>query len=87
MRHDGCLTRGCGSVWHAALRTPHGVFCGDDSAAKARVAPLIADCGFEPVDVGGLAQALHLEHMTLLRVRMVRADRHSPGLVWAALRR
>lgn len=63
------------------------LFCGDDAAAKASVAPLIADVGFEPVDVGGLAQALHLEHMTLLWVRMVRAHGQSPHLVWAALRR
>jgi hypothetical protein len=63
------------------------LFCGDDAAAKADVARLIADCGFEPVDVGGLVQALHLEHMTLLWVRMVRAQGHSPHLVWAALRR
>ena len=35
-------------------------------AAKEQVAKLVADCGFEPVDVGGLVQALHLEHMTLL---------------------
>jgi len=66
---------------------PAMLFCGDDPAAKERVAQLITDCGFEPVDVGGLVQALHLEHMTLLWVRMVRAGGHSPNLVWAALRR
>jgi predicted dinucleotide-binding enzyme len=66
---------------------PAMLFCGDDPAAKARVAGLVADCGFEPVDVGGLVQALHLEHMTLLWVRMVRAGGRSPHLVWAALRR
>ena len=66
---------------------PAMLFCGDDAATKAQVAPLITDCGFEPVDVGGLVQALHLEHMTLLWVRMVRAGGHSPHLVWAALRR
>jgi predicted dinucleotide-binding enzyme len=37
--------------------------------------------------VGGLEQALHLEHMTLLWVRMVRAKGHSPHFVWARLRR
>ncbi len=66
---------------------PAMLFCGDDGAAKALVGQLITDTGFEPVDVGGLVQALHLEHMTLLWVRMVRAGGHSPGLVWAALRR
>jgi predicted dinucleotide-binding enzyme len=66
---------------------PAMLFCGDDRRAKEIVSALIADCGFEPLDVGGLVQALHLEHMTLLWVRMVRAQGHSPHLVWAALRR
>jgi len=66
---------------------PTMLFCGDDETAKLIVAELIAACGFEPFDVGGLAQALHLEHMTLLWVRMVRAEGHSPHLVWSALRR
>ena len=66
---------------------PAMLFCGDDGPAKQLVAPLIADCGFEPLDVGALAQALSLEHMTLMWVRMVRAGGQSPSLVWAALRR
>lgn len=66
---------------------PAMFFCGDDAAAKATVADLIAQLGWEPLDVGGLEQALHLEHMTLLWVRMVRVKGHSPNLVWAALRR
>jgi 8-hydroxy-5-deazaflavin:NADPH oxidoreductase len=66
---------------------PAMLFCGDDVAAKARVGQLIGDCGFEPVDVGGIAQALHLEHMTLMWIRMVRGGGHSPNSVWAALRR
>ncbi|MGQ0736246.1 MAG: hypothetical protein ACT4QD_21655 [Acidobacteriota bacterium] len=37
--------------------------------------------------LGGLDQALHLEHMTLLWVRMVRVNGASPHMVWAALRR
>ena len=69
----------------AANVKPAMFFCGDDAAAKARVAQLITDCGFEPLDVGGLVQALHLEHMTLLWVRMVRVNGHSPRLTWAAL--
>lgn len=66
---------------------PAMLFCGDDPAAKGAVRPLIEDCGFEPVDVGGLVQALHLEHMTLLWIRMVRVGGQSPNVVWAALRR
>src|SRR5690606_35097360 len=66
---------------------PAMLFCGDDEQAKTEVATLIRDVGFEPLDVGGLVQALPLEYMTLLWVRMVRAGGHSPHMVWAALRR
>ncbi len=62
-------------------------FCGNDAAAKATTADLIGQLGWEPLDVGGLEQALHLEHMTLLWVRLVRVKGHSPNLVWAALKR
>lgn len=66
---------------------PVMMFCGADAGAKQDVARLIADLGWEPLDVGGLEQALHLEHMTLLWVRMVRVSGYSPNMVWAALRR
>ncbi len=66
---------------------PAMLFCGDDAAARATVAGLVGQLGWEPLDVGGLEQALHLEHMTLLWVRLVRAKGHSPNLVWAALKR
>ena len=66
---------------------PAMLYCGDDAEAKVDVAGLIVDCGFEPVDVGGLVQALHLEHLALLWVRMVRVEGRSPHLVWGALRR
>jgi len=48
---------------------------------------LITDVGFEPLDVGGLAQELNLEDMTLLWVRMVRAQGHFPNRSGTALRR
>jgi predicted dinucleotide-binding enzyme len=66
---------------------PAMMYCGRDEAAKRTAAGLIAQLGWEPVDVGGLEQALHLEHMTLLWVRMVRMGGQSPSVVWAALRR
>lgn len=66
---------------------PAMMYCGDDVAAKAQVSVLIAQLGWEPLDVGGLAQALHLEHMTLLWIRMVRMGPRSPHIVWAALQR
>jgi len=66
---------------------PVMMFCGNDSAAKRIVGELIGQLGWEPLDVGGLEQALHLEHLTLLWIRMVRVNGHSPHMVWAVLRR
>ena len=66
---------------------PVMMYCGDDASAKKMVSALIAQLGWEPLDVGGLEQALHLEHMTLLWVRMVRVNGATPLMVWAALRR
>ena len=60
---------------------PVMMYCGEDAAGKAIVGGLIRQLGWEPLDVGGLNQALHLEHMTLLWVRMVRVDGHSPNMV------
>ena len=36
-------------------------YCGDDDAAKAKVASLIVDAGFEPIDAGALKHARCLE--------------------------
>jgi predicted dinucleotide-binding enzyme len=66
---------------------PVMMYCGQDPGAKQTVGELIAQLGWEPLDVGGLEQALHLEHMTLLWVRMVRVHKASPHMVWAALKR
>lgn len=66
---------------------PVMMFCGNDLGAKEMVSGLIEALGFQPLDVGGVEQALHLEHMTLLWVRMVRVNRHSPHMVWAMLTR
>lgn len=41
-------------------------FCGDDADAKTKVATLIADIGFEPIDAGPLANARLLEPLMLL---------------------
>lgn len=59
--------------------------CGGDAAAKAMVGSLIAAMGWEPLDVGGLEQALALEHMTLLWIRMVRAGGAPVNTLWARL--
>jgi hypothetical protein len=43
-----------------------GYYCGDDNAAKAAVAPLIAAAGLRPFDAGPLRNARYLEAMAML---------------------
>jgi hypothetical protein len=66
---------------------PVMMLCGDDPGAKATVAGLSTQLGWEALDVGGVEQALHLEHLTLLWVRMVRVGGRSPRTAWAVLSR
>jgi hypothetical protein len=66
---------------------PAMLLAGDDAAAKSVVSGLAADLGWEPVDAGPLSSGLHLEHMTLLWIKLARAQGQGPGFVWARLRR
>lgn len=66
---------------------PVMMIAGNDEAAKKQLETLNTDLGFETLDVGNLTQALHLEHMTLLWVKMVRANGHHPNFTWAYLER
>jgi hypothetical protein len=64
---------------------PVMMIAGNDSKAKSIVNQINTDMGFETCDTGKLDQALHLEHMTLLWVKMARRDGHHPNFVWAML--
>lgn len=66
---------------------PVMLISGNNSEAKSTVSTLNNDMGYETLDTGKLDQALHLEHMTLLWVKMVRRDGHHPNFVWALLER
>jgi 8-hydroxy-5-deazaflavin:NADPH oxidoreductase len=66
---------------------PAMLIAGDDPIAKQTVAELCQELGWEPVDVGNLAMSLHLEHMTLLWIRMARVQGLGAGFVWAKLQR
>jgi predicted dinucleotide-binding enzyme len=66
---------------------PAMLIAGDHPGAKATVARLCADLGWEAVDTGPLSSSLHLEHLTLLWIKMARAQGAGPGFVWARLRR
>lgn len=60
--------------------------CGDDPAARDVVAGLARELGWEPADVGGLEQALALEHLALLWIRLVRVH-GGQDFVWARMTR
>lgn len=64
---------------------PVMMIAGDDGDAKREVSALANTMGFESLDTGRLDQALHLEHLTLLWVKMVRRDGHHPNFTWAYL--
>lgn len=66
---------------------PVMLIAGNDPDSKSQVRLLNGKLGFETLDVGGLSQALHLEHMTLLWVKMVRVNGHHPNFTWAYLER
>jgi predicted dinucleotide-binding enzyme len=66
---------------------PAMLIAGDDPIAKQTVDQLCQELGWEPVDVGNLAMSLHLEHMTLLWIRMARVQGLGAGFVWARLQR
>ena len=66
---------------------PVMLIAGDDADSKLTLSKLNNDLGFETLDTGGLSQSLHLEHMTLLWVKMVRVNGHHPNFTWAYLER
>lgn len=71
---------------HGELK-PAMLIAGDDAAAKATVSTLCTDLGWRPVDAGPLSSSLHLEHMTLLWIKMGRVQGKGAGFVWAMLER
>lgn len=66
---------------------PAMMIAGDDVAAKRAVTELCVQLGWEPVDTGALSSGLHLEHLTLLWIKMARMNGDGSGFVWARLRR
>jgi predicted dinucleotide-binding enzyme len=51
---------------------------GDDPAGKQTVLALVADCGFEPVDAGGLRASRLLEPFGMLWIELARKRGHGP---------
>jgi predicted dinucleotide-binding enzyme len=61
---------------------PHLVYSGDDAAAKATVADLIRDVGFDPMDAGSLRVARYTEPFALLIGRLAYGGGGSPELAY-----
>jgi hypothetical protein len=57
-----------------------GFYAGDDPAAKAAVAELVAAMGLRPIDVGALRAARSLEHMAFLNISLNACN----GLSWSS---
>ena len=60
---------------------PVQFLAGDDATAKATVAQLLSDLGFEPLDAGGLAKARLLEPLALVWINQAMAQKK--GRNWA----
>ncbi|HEV8581069.1 MAG TPA: NAD(P)-binding domain-containing protein [Thermoanaerobaculia bacterium] len=65
---------------------PEVVFCGDDDEAKALVAGLIRDTGFEPVDAGPLRVARWMEPFGLLVAQLAYEMELGPEMGYRFLR-
>ena len=66
---------------------PAMLIAGNDPAAKKIVGDVCRELGWEPVDTGDISMSLHLEHMTLLWIKMARVQGRGAGFVWAMLKR
>ena len=60
---------------------------GDDADAKRTVSELCEEIGWQAVDTGPLANSLHLEHMTLLWIKMARVQGRGANFVYGLLER
>ena len=56
------------------------LYCGDDETAKATVASLIEDAGFEPIDLGGIDQTPLLEALARIVIGLAYRQGYGPLL-------
>jgi len=63
-------------------RRPSLIYYGDDRRAKRRVAGLIRDLGFDPVDAGPLKIARYAEPFTLLIAQLAYEGKGGPRLAY-----
>jgi NADPH-dependent F420 reductase len=82
------------SIYFAVLEKPSfgderasSFFCGDDEQAKAVVAQLSRDIGFEPVDSGPLWNARLLEPLAVLWMQLAFSGSHGSDIAFKLLKR
>jgi len=63
------------------------LYCGDDAPAKNVAARLAADLGFEPYDVGPLAEARLLEPFALVWIHLAVLQKMGTGFAFRLMRR
>ena len=66
---------------------PAMLIAGDNAEAKAAVSKLLTSLGWEPVDAGPASSSLHLEHLTLLWIKLAYVQGLGRHFVWALLRK
>ena len=66
----------------AKTQKPSLVYCGDDAGAKKIAGKLIADAGFEPVDLGGLKNARYTEPFALLVAEIAYGGKKGPEMAY-----
>ncbi len=66
---------------------PAMLIAGNDLGSKKTVSTLCEDLGWTCVDTGDITMSLHLEHMTLLWIKMARIQGRGADFVWSMLTR
>jgi predicted dinucleotide-binding enzyme len=61
---------------------PSLIYCGDDAKAKKLAAELIADVGFEPIDIGALRMARYSEPYTMIIAQQAYETDRGPALAY-----
>jgi predicted dinucleotide-binding enzyme len=61
---------------------PSALYCGDDAGAKATVARLIRDVGFDPIDAGPLRIARYTEPFALLVAQLAYEGDNGPAMAY-----
>lgn len=71
---------------HTLPERPGLFYCGEEGPAKERVRSLIEECGYEPIDLGGLNSARTLETFASIWVQLAVVGGMFPGVAWRTMK-